>query len=201
MGYVQTIEPQTAAEVMEAARRVEARRRAMLRPIKVALTAVKQIAPVAILKPKGREWLVPFDAHVRTFQFAQSQPKLQRIAALEKQIKELQQIGIEKPKVLVLPIIKEMAEYYGVSHVDLASDRRQKAIALVRQKIMWVIKQVSPLSYPAIGRHFGNRDHTTVLHAVRKIDGMIKANHPGVAEIHRWIKVVERQQIAREFKA
>jgi chromosomal replication initiator protein len=99
-----------------------------------------------------------------------------------------------------LPIIKKMAEYYGVSHVDLISDRRQMAIALVRQKIMWVIKQVSTLSYPQIGLRFGGRDHTTVLHAVKKIDGMIKANHPDVAEIHRWIRVVERQQIAREFK-
>ena len=50
------------------------------------------------------------------------------------------------------------------------SARRARAVARPRQVAMWLCKQLTPRSLPEIGRKFGGRDHTTVMHAVRKIE-------------------------------
>lgn len=62
------------------------------------------------------------------------------------------------------------AREMGVSWSDMVSNRRTAQMALARQVAMWIAKERTPNSYPAIGRQFGNRDHTTVLHAWRKIE-------------------------------
>jgi chromosomal replication initiator protein len=60
---------------------------------------------------------------------------------------------------------------------DLFSPKRTRAIARPRQVAMWLAKDLTAHSYPMIGDAFGGRDHTTVLHAVRKIDSLrIKDN-------------------------
>ena len=80
-----------------------------------------------------------------------------------------------------------MSRHYGVSLMDIRSDRRTRAIVLPRQKMMWVAKQRTPCSFPEIGRHFGGKDHTTVLHAVKKIDRLIAEGHPSVADLKEWV--------------
>jgi chromosomal replication initiator protein len=50
------------------------------------------------------------------------------------------------------------------------SARRARAVARPRQVAMYLAKQLTPRSLPEIGRKFGNRDHTTVMHAIRRID-------------------------------
>jgi chromosomal replication initiator protein len=52
------------------------------------------------------------------------------------------------------------------------SKKRTRAIARPRQTAMWLAKELTPFSYPAIGDAFGNRDHTTVLHACRTINDL-----------------------------
>ncbi len=77
--------------------------------------------------------------------------------------------GAEK-RVTVDDIQKAVAEHYGLRQADLLSERRNRAIARPRQAAMWLAKQMTTRSLPEIGRRFGGRDHTTVIHAVRRID-------------------------------
>ena len=60
-----------------------------------------------------------------------------------------------------------------MSKGDILSQRRHRSVVWPRQIGMYLAKQLTSRSLPEIGRRFGNRDHTTVLHAIRKIDGEI----------------------------
>lgn len=75
-------------------------------------------------------------------------------------------------KVTVDQIQKVVAEHFGLKQADLVSERRARAVARPRQAAMWLTKQVTTRSLPDIGRRFGGRDHTTVLHAVRRIEAL-----------------------------
>ncbi|HEY2659181.1 MAG TPA: chromosomal replication initiator protein DnaA [Caulobacteraceae bacterium] len=79
--------------------------------------------------------------------------------------------GAEK-RITVDDIQKATAEHYGMKQVDLISERRNRAIARPRQAAMWLAKALTTRSLPDIGRRFGGRDHTTVLHAVRRIEAL-----------------------------
>lgn len=66
--------------------------------------------------------------------------------------------------------IKErIARHYAIRVSDLESDRRSRDVARPRQVAMYLARQLTPQSLPMIGRRFGNRDHTTVIHAIRTI--------------------------------
>ncbi|NTU76452.1 MAG: chromosomal replication initiator protein DnaA [Alphaproteobacteria bacterium] len=67
-------------------------------------------------------------------------------------------------------IQKKVAEHYNIRIADMHSARRMRAVARPRQVAMYLAKQLTPRSLPEIGRKFGGRDHTTVIHAVRKIE-------------------------------
>lgn len=84
--------------------------------------------------------------------------------------------GAEK-RVTVDDIQKAVAEHYSLRQADLLSERRNRAIARPRQAAMWLAKQLTTRSLPDIGRRFGGRDHTTVIHAVRRIEEL-KASDP-----------------------
>lgn len=73
-------------------------------------------------------------------------------------------------RVTVDQIQKAVAEHYGLKQADMISERRARAVARPRQAAMWIAKQITTRSLPDIGRRFGGRDHTTVLHAVRRIE-------------------------------
>lgn len=75
-------------------------------------------------------------------------------------------------KVKIEDIQKLVANHYNVSRADLLSSRRTAAVVRPRQIAMFLSKILTPRSLPEIGRRFGGRDHTTVLHAVRKIEGL-----------------------------
>lgn len=73
-------------------------------------------------------------------------------------------------RVTIDEIQKKVAEHYNVRVADMHSARRSRAVARPRQVAMYLAKQLTPRSLPEIGRKFGGRDHTTVIHAVRKIE-------------------------------
>jgi chromosomal replication initiator protein len=75
-------------------------------------------------------------------------------------------------RITIDDIQKACAEYYGMKQADLISERRNRSIARPRQAAMWLAKQLTTRSLPDIGRRFGGRDHTTVLHAVRRIEAL-----------------------------
>jgi len=77
--------------------------------------------------------------------------------------------GGEK-RVTVDEIQKATADHFGLKQADLISERRTRSVARPRQAAMWLAKQLTTRSLPDIGRRFGGRDHTTVLHAVRRIE-------------------------------
>ena len=83
--------------------------------------------------------------------------------------------GGEK-RVTVDEIQKVTSEHYGLKQADLISPGRARALARPRQAAMWLAKQLTTRSLPDIGRRFGGRDHTTVLHAVRRIDELRAAD-------------------------
>ncbi|MGX1198008.1 chromosomal replication initiator protein [Parvibaculum sp. MBR-TMA-1.3b-4.2] len=73
-------------------------------------------------------------------------------------------------KVTIEEIQRRVAEYFNVRLSDLLSARRARAVARPRQIAMYLSKQLTTRSLPEIGRKFGGRDHTTVIHAVRKVE-------------------------------
>ena len=79
-------------------------------------------------------------------------------------------LSVNERKVTVDMIQKVVAEHYALKQADLISERRPRAVARPRQVAMWLAKQITTRSLPDIGRRFGGRDHTTVLHAVRRIE-------------------------------
>ena len=66
-------------------------------------------------------------------------------------------------------ILNQTSEIYGFSREDLVGASRRRPLVTARQVSMYVFRELTDLSYPAIGREFGDRDHTTVIHAVEKI--------------------------------
>ena len=73
-------------------------------------------------------------------------------------------------RITIDEIQKKVAEHYNVRIADMHSARRSRAVARPRQVAMYLAKQLTPRSLPEIGRKFGGRDHTTVIHAVKKIE-------------------------------
>ena len=86
-------------------------------------------------------------------------------------------------RVTIDDIQKKVAEHYRVKMADLLSDRRTRDIVRPRQIAMYLSKQLTSKSLPDIGRNFGDRDHTTVLHAVKKVEAMIAADSQLAEEI------------------
>jgi chromosomal replication initiator protein len=73
-------------------------------------------------------------------------------------------------KVTIEEIIRKVAEHYNLRMADLISARRARVVARPRQIAMFLSKNLTSKSLPEIGRKFGGRDHTTVIHAVKKIE-------------------------------
>jgi chromosomal replication initiator protein len=89
-------------------------------------------------------------------------------------------LACNERRVTVDQIQKAVAEHYQLKQADLISERRARVVARPRQVAMWLAKQITTRSLPDIGRRFGGRDHTTVLHAVRRIEAL-KAEDPMIA--------------------
>jgi len=84
--------------------------------------------------------------------------------------------GLEPRRIKIDDILRIVSRHYGVSKTDILSPRRQRSVVWPRQIGMYLSKQMTQRSLPEIGRRFGNRDHTTVLHAIRKIEKELSGN-------------------------
>jgi chromosomal replication initiator protein len=76
-----------------------------------------------------------------------------------------------------------VTRYYDVKLTDLLSKRRHKSIAMPRQVCMYLARKHTRFSLEEIGGYFGGRDHTTVMHAVRTIEGKANADTKMQAEL------------------
>jgi chromosomal replication initiator protein len=79
-------------------------------------------------------------------------------------------------RITIEEIQKRVAEHFNIRMSEMHSARRARAVARPRQVAMYLAKQLTSRSLPEIGRKFGGRDHTTVMHAVRKIDELCEAD-------------------------
>jgi chromosomal replication initiator protein len=77
-------------------------------------------------------------------------------------------------RVTIEEIQKRVAEHYNIRLTDMSSARRARAVARPRQVAMYLAKQLTSRSLPEIGRKFGNRDHTTVMHACSRIADLMQ---------------------------
>jgi len=77
-------------------------------------------------------------------------------------------------RITIEEIQKRVAEHFNIRISDMHSARRARAVARPRQVAMYLAKQLTSRSLPEIGRKFGGRDHTTVMHAVRKVEELRK---------------------------
>ncbi len=78
-----------------------------------------------------------------------------------------------RPRLTIARIQAVVASYYDIAENEMRSDRRSRDIARPRQVAMYLAKQLTPKSLPEIGRRFGGRDHTTVMHALKQIAHLI----------------------------
>ncbi len=127
---------------------------------------------------------------MRAFVQLRKQPKVQQLdwvpkfESLESELKMLRQkfnqfetqSRNEKPQDPVSMIQNIVARHWGLKIEDFKSARRTKAISLPRQIAIYLIRKQMQMSFSEIGTHFGQRDHTTILYACRKIEAAYAAN-------------------------
>ena len=89
--------------------------------------------------------------------------------------KIINEFKYESEKVISCDFIKEtVSKYFSIEKDDLASNKRSNDIAFPRQIAMYLCREIANMSYPQIGIDFGGRDHSTVMHACKKIEKEIK---------------------------
>jgi chromosomal replication initiator protein len=105
-----------------------------------------------------------------------------REISLESAQEELHDLfRLRERRVMIDEIQRRVAEHFNVRLAEMTSARRARAFARPRQVAMYLSKQLTSRSLPEIGRKFGGRDHTTVMHAVRRIEEL-KDTDPVLAE-------------------
>ncbi len=95
-------------------------------------------------------------------------------------------------RIKIEDILKVVGRHYNVAKADLLSPRRARVVVVPRQVGMYLAKKLTSRSLPEIGRRFGGRDHSTVLHAVRKVDDLIRKDDKLAREVALLIRLVEQ---------
>ncbi|EJF80258.1 chromosomal replication initiator protein dnaA [Bartonella sp. DB5-6] len=99
----------------------------------------------------------------------------------------------EPKRIRIEEIQRTVARHYNVSKQDLLSNRRTRTVVKPRQVAMYLAKMLTPRSLPEIGRRFGGRDHTTVLHAVRKIEDLVCGDQTLAKELELLKRLIGEQ--------
>lgn len=100
--------------------------------------------------------------------------------------------GQDPGRIKIDDILKVVGRHYNVSKNDLLSPRRARNVVVPRQIGMYLAKKLTSRSLPEIGRRFGGRDHSTVLHAVRKIDDLVRADEKLAKDVAALIRLIEQ---------
>jgi len=95
--------------------------------------------------------------------------------SLEMAREVLKDILVERNKELTVEeILKRVSSHFNIKISDIKSPKRLKAVVLPRQIAMYISRQLTSSSYPEIGERFGGKDHSTIIHAIRKIEKLIE---------------------------
>ncbi len=103
------------------------------------------------------------------------------ISSVKRAIKDVIRIGVFIPTPEA--IISETSRYYGIPEEDIRGQRRSKNTAMARQVAMYLIRSLTNLSLVDIGEQFENRNHSTVLSSIRKVEDLIKSDPDTAASI------------------
>jgi chromosomal replication initiator protein len=95
-------------------------------------------------------------------------------------------------RIMIDDILKVVGRHFNVGRTDLLSPRRARSVVVPRQIGMYLAKKLTSRSLPEIGRRFGGRDHSTVLHAVRKIEDQMRTDERLAREVALLIRLVEQ---------
>ena len=94
-------------------------------------------------------------------------------------------------RVTIEEIQRKVAEHYNIRLTDMSSARRARNVARPRQVAMYLAKQLTSRSLPEIGRRFGNRDHTTVMHAVSRISELMQSDSAFAEDVELLRRMLE----------
>jgi len=120
--------------------------------------------------------------------YAQFTQQLLTVEVVKEALKDL--LALQQKMVTLDNIQKTVADYYKLRVADLLSKRRTRNIARPRQMAMGIAKELTNHSLPEIGDAFGGRDHTTVLHAVRKIKELRETDHHLDDDFNSLIRII-----------
>ena len=94
-------------------------------------------------------------------------------------------------RITIEEIQKRVAEHFSIRLTDMSSARRARAVARPRQVAMYLAKQLTSRSLPEIGRKFGNRDHTTVMHAVTRVTELMGVDNAFAEDVELLRRMLE----------
>lgn len=116
--------------------------------------------------------------------------------------RDLNRSGAWRPSGELLQMRAVIAQAFAVSDEDIVGTRRWREIAHARQAACWVIRQVRPqLSYPCLGVMMGNRDHTTIIHAVRQVEERRRRDADLATMLDALVTMFRRRSDVRQYDA
>jgi hypothetical protein len=156
------------------------------RPPKLNPAPFKIVPPAEPIDPAIRIWI---EAKKETF----ANPWLHAMWFFDLVVRSQQPTHyLPKPRFARIEMIQRvLCKYYGVTMAELLSHRRTQNIVRPRQKGFFLAKVLSNKSLPEIGRRFGGRDHTTVLHGIRQVEAKIASDPAFAAEVAELRTLVE----------
>jgi chromosomal replication initiator protein len=105
----------------------------------------------------------------------------------------LKDILVQKRKEISVELVqKAVADYFNLKVADLKSDKRLKAFVMARQIAVWLCRDMTNSSYPDIGHKFGGRDHSTVIHASKKIEKLLGEDANLVQTINELKSIIQQ---------
>ena len=90
----------------------------------------------------------------------------------------------EVPEITASAIMSQTATYFGLTVDDLCGTSRSRVLVTARQIAMYLCRELTELSLPKIGQQFGGRDHTTVMHADRKVRALMAERRSIYNQVH-----------------
>ncbi len=94
-------------------------------------------------------------------------------------------------KVTIDDIIRKVADHYNLRLTDILSPRRARSVARPRQIVMYLAKRLTSKSLPEIGRRIGGRDHTTVMHGVKRIEELCAVDNQIAEDVELLRRMLE----------
>lgn len=100
-------------------------------------------------------------------------------------------LSANRRRITIDEIQRTVCQFYRIDRTEMSSKRRARAVVRPRQVAMYLAKVLTPRSYPEIGRKFGGRDHSTVIHAVRLIDDLRKRDADMDGDVRSLLRQLE----------